>query len=468
MKTTRHHGSWLIYLLCLLCVPLLATEPVAAQSAQGTQGAQSSGKTFNNQQLDQMLAPVALYPDALLSQILMACTYPSNVADAAAWSAAHPKAQGDDAVKQVSSQSWDPSVQSLVAFPQVLAQMKQQPEWVQNVGDAFLAQPDDVMASVQRLRVQAQKAGNLKSTEQQKVVVEQAPAGSSAPSTTVIQIEPTNPQVVYVPTYNPTVVYGTWAYPSYPPPYWPPPPGYAYPIATGLAAGLAFGTGVAIANSLWGGFDWGHNDVNINVNRYNNINVNNRISGNGNVNWNHNPANRRGTPYRDQGSRQRYGQGVGGADQRQAFRGNDANRQRALQSFDRSTNNGSSVAARRGAGETGAALNRPAGGNRQGGQGIGGGADRGNLGGQSRGNLSGQTRENAGGQARENMGNRGSSGPRNNAFSGGQSPGSARTQFDRGQASQRSMSNSRGAGAGAGRPMSRPAPSRAGGGFHRR
>jgi len=462
MKAMRIHGFWRICLLCLLCMPLLAATPLAAQSA--AQGSQGSGqKIYSSQQLDQMLAPVALYPDALLSQVLMACTYPGNVADAAAWSAAHPKAQGDDAVKQVSSQPWDPSVQSLVAFPQVLAQMKQHPDWVQDLGDAFLAQSDDVMASVQRLRAQAQKAGNLKSTDQQKVVVEQAPAGSSTPSTTVIQIEPTNPQVVYVPAYNPTVVYGTWAYPAYPPTYWPPPPGYAYPIASGLAAGLAFGAGVAVANSLWGGFDWGHNDVNINVNRYNNINVNNRISGNGNVAWNHNPDYRRGTPYRDQASRQRYGQGVGGANQRQAFRGNDnamnASRQQALQSFDRSTNNGSSMAARRSAGETGAALNRPAAGNRPGGQGAAG--ERGNLGGQTRNNLGGETR---GGFS----GDRSGSGPRNNAFSGMQSPGSSRSQFDRGSASQHSASQFHGAGAGAGRQVSRPVPNRGGGGFHRR
>lgn len=483
MNTTGKHGFWRIYLLCLVCLPLMIAGPVAAQSTQGATSAQgSTQKSFSTQQLDQMLAPVALYPDALLSQILMACTYPSNVADAAAWSAAHPKIQGDDAVKQVANTPWDPSVQSLVAFPQVLAQMKQQPEWVQNMGDAFLAQPDDVMASVQRLRAQAQKAGNLKTTEQQKVVVQQAPPTAAAPSTTVIQIEPANPEVVYVPSYNPTVVYGTWAYPSYPPPYWPPPPGYYYPVATGLAAGIAFGVGVAAVNSLWGGFNWGHGDVDINVNRYNNVNnVNNRISGNGNnrQTWNHNPSNRRGTPYRDQGSRDRYGQGVGGANQREAFRGNDANRQRALQSFDRSTGNGSSMAARRGAGESGAALNRPSTGNRPGGgQGAAGGADRGNLGGadrgspggQGRGDLGGQTRErgNAGGQQGNFGGDRASQGPRNNAFSGGQSPGSAHTQMNRGQSSQRSMSQSRGAGAGAGRQMSRPAPARAGGGGRRR
>jgi hypothetical protein len=465
MKMMRRDGCWRTCLCCLAWVLVLLAGSASAQSAPASNPSQ---KIFNNQQLDQMLAPVALYPDALLSQILMAATYPGDVADAAAWSAANPKAQGDAAVKQVANQPWDPSVQSLVAFPQVLAQMKSQPEWVQNVGDAFLAQPDDVMASVQRLRAQAQKAGNLKSTDQQKVVVEQAPAGSAAPSATIIQIEPASPNVVYVPAYNPTVVYGTWAYPAYPPPYWPPPPGYAYPVASGLAAGLAFGAGVAIANSLWGGFDWGHNNVNINVNRYNNINVNNRISGNGNVNWNHNAANRRGTPYRDPGSRQRYAQGVGGAQQREAFRGRDAqaeaSRQKALQSFDRSTNNGSSMAARRGAGESGAALNRPAGGaagNRQAGAGE---AGRGNFGAGDRGNAGGAARGNIGGNAEA----RHAPAARNNAFSGMQSPGNAHAQMDRGQASQRSMSNSRGAGAGAGRQVSRPVPNRGGGGGMRR
>lgn len=442
MKATRHFRWW----RSLLCCALLPWLCMVTASAQGSQ------KVFNNQQLDQMLAPVALYPDALLSQILMACTYPGDVADAAAWSAANPKAQGDAAVKQVAGQPWDPSVQSLVAFPQVLAQMKQHADWVQNLGDAFLAQPDDVMASIQRLRTQAHKAGNLQSTDQQKVVVQQAPAGST--STTVIQIEPANPQVVYVPAYNPTVVYGTWTYPSYPPPYWPPPPGYSYPVATGLAAGLAFGAGVAIADSLWGGFDWGHNDVNINVNRYNNIYVNNRISGNGNgnVNWNHNPANRRGTPYRDTASRQRYSQGVAGAQQRQAFRGYDsaqlqANRERALQSFDRSTNNGSSMTARRSAGQSGAALNRaPV--NRAGGQGT---AYRGNLGGETPQSLS------------KRAAPRPSAATRNNAFSGMQSPGTARSQMDQGRTSQRSASQLHGAGGGAGRQMSRPVPSRGGG-----
>lgn len=415
--------------------------------------AQDTGKTFPKEQLDQFMAPVALYPDALLSQILMASTYPADVADAAAWSKQNPKATGDAAVKQVASKPWDPSVQSLVAFPQVLAQMGAQPDWVRNVGDAFLAQPDDVMASVQRLRAEAQKAGSLKSNDQQKVVVQQ-----STPQTTVIQIEPTDPQVVYVPAYNPTVVYGTWAYPSYPPPYWPPPPGYEYPVGTALARGLAFGTGVAIANSLWGGFDWGHNDVHIDVNRYNNINVNHRISGNGNVNWNHNPANRRGTPYRDAGTQARFNQGVGGAQQRQAFRGHDTardgNRQQALQSFNRSTGGGAAANLQRG-GNTGNLANRA--GTERGAAANRAGADRGaaaNRAGNRPGTSGGGVQRQGGGDARAN------------AFSGVRSPGDAGAARQRGQASLQSRGASH-PNVGASHPVSRPVPQRAGG-FHRR
>lgn len=473
MKTTMRYGFLQACLWCLALLPLALTATAHAQASQAAQpqGQSQGEKIYNNQQLDQMLAPVALYPDALLSQIFMATTYPSDVAEAAAWSAANPKAQGDDAVKQVNTKPWDPSVQSLVAFPQVLAQMKEHPDWVQNVGDAFLAQPDDMMASVQRLRAQAKASGNLKSNEQQKVTEQAAPAGSTE-GTTIIQIEPSNPEVVYVPSYNPTVVYGSWPYPAYPPTYWPPPYGY-YP-GQALAAGLAFGAGIAITGALWGGFNWGHGDVNVNVNRYNSVNnVNNRISGNGNQRWNHNPDNRRGTPYRDSASRERFDQGRGGSQQREAYRGRDtardASRQNSLKSFDRATNNGSSVAARRGAGETGAALNRPSGGSR-GAQGAG---DRGNVGGANRGGGQMADRGNVGGGDRGGSrqdfgGNRQAGGARDNAFTGSQSPGSSRSQMNRGQASQRSMSQSRGAGGGGGRQMSRPAPSRGGGGGRRR
>ena len=212
-----------------------APMPGAALAAPGSNAAALP----NQAQLDQMMAPIALYPDSLLSQVLMAATYPADVADAAKWLKANPGQKGEAAVKAVANQPWDPSVQSLVAFPQVLEMMGAQPDWVQNLGDAFLASSKDVLDSAQRLRAQAQKTGSLKSSEQQKVLVEQEPQTQQ----TVIRIEPANPQVVYVPAYNPTVVYGAWPYPAYPPYYYPP-PAYYYPGAA-LATGIAFGVGVA-------------------------------------------------------------------------------------------------------------------------------------------------------------------------------------------------------------------------------
>lgn len=261
-------------MLCAAIVLSLSISAAAPSSAYAQSVAEPS-----NQQLDSLTAPIALYPDALLAQVLMATTFPQEVQAAAAWSKANTKMSGDAAVKAVASQPWDPSVQSLVAFPQVLATMASKPDWVKRTGDAFLAHPNDVMDSVQRLRKQAQQAGNLKSSEQQKVIVVQ----------NTIQIQPANPQVVYVPTYNPASVYGSWLYPGYPPVYLPPPPGYA--VATGLAAGLAFGAGIAVTNSLWGGFDWSSHNVNVNVNRYNNINVNNRLnSTDSTTSWNRNAS----------------------------------------------------------------------------------------------------------------------------------------------------------------------------------
>ena len=301
-------ARWIRALLSMLLAITLAA-PVRAQDA-----------VFSNEQLDQLLAPIALYPDSLLSQVLMASTYPADVAQAVQWSKANSSQKGDAAVKAVESKGWDPAVASLVAFPQALAMMGEKPDWVQSVGDAFLAQPEAVMDSVQRLRLSAQKAGNLKTSEQQKVIVEQAPQTQQ----TIIKIEPANPQVIYVPAYNPTVVYGAWPYPSYPPYYWPT-PGYAFGSA--LVSGIAFGTGIAITNAIWGGFNWGRRDVDINVNRYNNINVNRPINVNqNNVSWKHNSDNRKGVPYRDSKSREQYGKQVAGADARKEYRGQDPQR----------------------------------------------------------------------------------------------------------------------------------------------
>ncbi|MEA3083496.1 MAG: hypothetical protein QOC89_1193 [Paraburkholderia sp.] len=319
MKRSGTHRSRVL----LVCAALAGAPLFAGLVTPGVVHAQSAAK-MSNQQLDSLTAPIALYPDALLAQVLMAATFPQDVQAAAAWSQANSKLQGDDAVKAVASEPWDPSVQSLVAFPQVLATMASKPDWVSQLGTAFLGQPNDVMDSVQRLRKQAQAAGNLKTSSQQKVVVEQS----------TIQIVPANPQVVYVPTYNPTVVYGTWPYPAYPPVYVPPPPGYA--IATGFATGLAFGAGIAVANSLWGGFNWNTHDVNINVNRYNNINVNNRLNVNSNTaNWNRNTNVNRNV--NNANLNRNVNNNLGGA-QRDAFRGrDDAARAQAQQTLQNRT-----------------------------------------------------------------------------------------------------------------------------------
>ena len=267
---------------------------------------------FNAEQLDQMLAPIALFPDALLSQVLMASTYPKDVAEATEWAFANRSLKGDDAVKAVQDKPWDPSVQSLVAFPQVLAMLGEKPEWVQDLGDAFLAQPDDVMDSVQFLRAKAKGAGNLISNEQQIVTVEAAPPArqtivATAPPqpTQIIVIAPANPQVIFVPIYNPVHVFGPWWHPLFPPFFFPPPVRWGFgwnPVSTAIW----WGVGIGVTHALWGGVDWRRRNININVNQWNNINVNNRInSNNRNVNWNHNPGNRRDVPYRDANTRDR-------------------------------------------------------------------------------------------------------------------------------------------------------------------
>jgi len=308
---TRVLGVWLVWGITLF---VLSFQTLAADDQH---------PTFSQAELDQIMAPIALYPDSLLSQILMASTYPAEVTQAVAWSKQNPQQQGDAAVKAVQDKVWEPNVASLVAFPQVLAMMGDKPDWVKKMGDAFLAQPGEVMNTVQKLRKKVQDAGNLKSTEQQKVIVD-----TSASQQTVIKIEPATPQVVYVPTYNPTVVYGSWWWPAYPPFYYPPPLGYGF--AAGVATGIGFGVGIAVTNAMWGSFDWNHHDVHIDVNHYNNINVNHRLDVNkSSVSWNHNAVNRRGVPYADQANRQKYGQKLDGADMRQNFSGRDTQREQA-------------------------------------------------------------------------------------------------------------------------------------------
>ncbi len=309
-----------IFLMVLL---LAAPCGLMAQEAGGEQG-------LKPEQLDQLLAPIALYPDSLLTQALMASTYPLEIVQADRWAKQNKDMKGDALAKALEAQPWDPSVKSLVNFPEVLSMMSEKLDWTQKLGDAFLAQQKDVMDSVQRLRKQAYDAGNLKSGEQQKIIVEQAP------QQTVIVVEPANPQVIYVPTYNPTVVYGTWAYPSYPP-YPVYPPGYvattaAFSFMAGAAVGAAWGY-------AWGHSNWHGGDVDIDINRNANINSNinrqnyaSQYQGKGQAGqgqWKHDASHRGGVAYRDQATAQKYNRGQSAnAQTREAYRGrSDTGRQ---------------------------------------------------------------------------------------------------------------------------------------------
>jgi Protein of unknown function (DUF3300) len=314
----------------LLAVPLAfgpVASPVAfAQQAPPAQ-TQPAGPEFTQAELEQILAPIALYPDDLLTQVLVASTYPLEVVMANRWveQPANKALKGDALLKALDGQDWDASVKSLVPFPAVLKTMSDQLDWTQKLGDAFLAQQSEVFAAVQALRGRAQTAGTLQ-TNAQQTVTQDGPA---------IVIAPTQTNTVYVPAYNPTVAYGAWPYPSYPPPYYPPPAGY-YPgaaLATGLATGLAFGAGIAITGALWGwgSPNWSGGNVNINANRFNNINANsvnaNRVSNRANSSntWQHNPDHRRGVGYTNSQVRQQYRpNSAANMASRDAFRGREA------------------------------------------------------------------------------------------------------------------------------------------------
>ena len=295
--------------------PEATPAPVVATASPAT-----AAPTYTAAQITQWVAPIALYPDPLLSQVLMAATYPDSVSQAVQWSKDHPGQQGDAAVKAVSGQPWDVSVKSLVAFPQLTGMMGEDPQWATNLGNAFLAQPQDVMDAVQQLRQLAQQTGSLKSTPQQTVIASKRPTPSASGTThaassaqTVIKIEPANPQVVYVPNYNPTVVYGSsWPYTAAPPVYLPPPPGEQF--ADSFVRGFGYSLGVATTYAIFSNIDWDDDDrhhdddnhdrggyqhngdnININVNNFNKITGEN-LSG-ATQNWQHNPAYRGQTPY---------------------------------------------------------------------------------------------------------------------------------------------------------------------------
>ena len=350
--------------------PAAAAQQPAAPAPAAAQPAPAAAPTYTAAQIDQWVAPIALYPDALLSQILMAATYPANVIQAAQWSKDNPKMEGDAAIQAVAGQPWDPSVKSLVAFPQLMSLMGENPPWVQNLGDAFLAQPKDVMDSVQRLRALAQKTGALQSTPQQKVttVTKPAPAKTStsetttattsAPAPTVIKIESADPQVIYVPTYNPNTVYGTWPNTAYPPTYLPPTPGEQF--GNSFVNGLGFSLGVATTYAIFSNIDWDDDDDwdhhhgdwdnhgGYNRNGDNNININvqnfNKISGqrltDANRTWQHNPAYREGVPYPTNQLNTRFhstSAATGLSSTQQTPVNRDSQRQAALSQMEKST-----------------------------------------------------------------------------------------------------------------------------------
>jgi hypothetical protein len=256
---------------------------------------------FSPAEIEQLVAPVALHPDDLLAQILIASTYPLEVVEAARWTKVSTQVKGAELTKALEAKKWDASVKSLVQFPQVLDMMDQKLDWMQRLGNAFLAQQKDVMAAVQRLRQKAKAEGHLASSKEQDVKTE----GET------IVIESASPDTVYVPVYNPTVVYGTWPYPAWPPYYYCPPHyhGPAYGFGIGIAIGVAWGY-------AWGGCHWGHSEVDIDIDR--NVERNREIrdrarqdlarrgTTGGKGSWQHDPSHRRAVSYGDYKTSQRY------------------------------------------------------------------------------------------------------------------------------------------------------------------
>jgi hypothetical protein len=263
--------------------------------------------------LDSLVAPIALYPDSLLAQVLAASTYPLEIVQAHRWLKANTKLKGEELTKAAAKQPWDPSVQALVAFPDVLKRLDEGLQWTTDLGNAFLEQQGEVMDAVQRMRKKAKDSGKLESSKEQKVEVR------TVESKTVIVIEPADPQVVYVPSYNPVVVYGPAPVYAYPPVYYPP---YPYGAVAATAA-ISFGVGVAMG-AYWGGccgggYGWGcgwggNNTVIINNNfhnryGYSNISGSRTNIGTGNraTQWQHNPSHRQSVPYGNRETAQRFG-----------------------------------------------------------------------------------------------------------------------------------------------------------------
>ena len=453
-------------LLVLVCtVALLPGDLLAySWSARLAQASTSQDQTSKipPDQLDSLVAPIALYPDPLLAQVLAASTYPLELIQLQQWLTKNPGLKDQALADAIAKEPWDPSIQALAALPEVVKRLADDIQWTTDLGNAFLSQESDVMNAVQRMRKKAQDNGNLKSSEQQSVetkVIE---------NKSVIVIEQANPQVVYVPSYNPVVVYGPPVYP-YPPIYYPPPGYYAAGLAISFGVGVAMG---AFWSGGWGwGCGWGGNNVTINNN--NNFNRNTNIGGGnrpsqlpsggrgdrGNIgggnrgnlgggnrpsqlpaggggNWQHNPQHRGGTPYRDRGTADRFGGTTRGDSlaNRQASARQQLGRQGGNLASNRGTGGG--LGNRAGGGSVG---NRAGGGVGAGNR-AGGGVGAGNRpGGGGANSIGGRDLSRGGGGNRDAFGG-GSRG------SGGFNGSSARASSSRGASSM----GSRGGGFGGG------------------
>lgn len=264
------------------------------------------GQTLSANQLDDLVAPIALYPDPLLSQVLVASTYPLEVVQAYQWMQKNPGLTGPALTQAVQEQNWDPSIQALMPFPDVVKRLNDDVAWTTNLGNAFLAQQQDVMDAVQRMRLKAQQAGKLASTPQENVTT-QADNGQN-----YIEIEPANPDVIYVPVYDPVWVWG--------PPIWYPYPHWWWPPNTVVVGGLGFGFGVGINiggffGGGWGGWGgwgwhpaWGAHTIIVNntfIHRYN-FNTVGVANVHGTAVWQHDPIHRAGVPYASPALNQQY------------------------------------------------------------------------------------------------------------------------------------------------------------------
>src|SRR6516225_9577030 len=317
--------------LVLSTFPAMAQDqpPPGAQLPPGAaqQPPQPAAPQLGQAELEKLLAPIALYPDDLVAQILTASTYPIEVVQASRWVSAHPNVHGNALQDAMQQEQWDPSVKGLTAVPQVLAMMNDKLDWTQQLGEAFLAQPNDVSNAVQQLRAKAQANGNLKSSDRirvRRVAPPEPPPPvpipvdvDSAllpppPPPEYIVIEPVDPGVYYVPIYDPYVVYGPWVWPAYRPFYWYP-PGYVVGAAV-----IGFGVGFVVGSALWCHYNWGggygyggggwHGPVTINVVQYNQFNRTNIVAErNGTSNWQFDAAHRGTVQFQNATLRQQVG-----------------------------------------------------------------------------------------------------------------------------------------------------------------